>query len=137
MRYAHPLIITLFSVLPYAVVAWGYTKLTDGDTTTFWITLGVLFAIRLFFLTIESLGHVVSLRLHRRQIAVNSALKFLKANGFPPRKFADDNLWNYLARIHNDPECPDALRKSAAGIEHALALIEEFSILMGAHAHEA
>ena len=86
MKYAHPLMIAAFAAIPYGLVTWGYTAFTDGDVQAFWVALGVLLGIRLFFSLIEMLGGVLYWRLYGRRIVLSNALKFLKTNGFPPRE---------------------------------------------------
>ena len=86
MKYAHPLMIAAFAAIPYGLVTWGYTVFTDGDVQAFWVALGVLLGIRLFFSLIEMLGGVLYWRLYGRRIVLSNALKFLKTNGFPPRE---------------------------------------------------
>lgn len=132
MKYLHPVVLTVFAAIPYALVTWGYTKLTNGDGETFCIALGVLLGIRLFFYSIETLGDVLSWRIYRRKIAVDNALMFFRSNGFPPRRFSHDDLSNYLARIEDDPQWPETLRKSAVDIYRYLAMIEQLGILVGA-----
>ena len=137
MKYANPMAISIFSVIPYLLVAWGYKELTNGDTKTFWIALGVLLGSRLFFFIIERLGDILSWRLYRRKIVVDNALTFLKANGFPPRKDPDDDFLGYLGSIQRDPECAASLRKSAFDLEKILAAIEQIGILVGARTWDA
>lgn len=132
MKYAHPLAISIFAAIPYVLVTWGYTKLTDGDANAFWVALGVLLGIRLFFYTIETLGDVLSWRLYRRRIAVDNALTFFRANGYPPREYEHDDLGNYLARIQDDPHYLQPLRNSAVELERTLTFIEGLGILVGA-----
>lgn len=134
MRYADPLTVARFAAIPYILVTWGYTKLTGGDTKAFWVALGALLGIRLFFLIIETLGDVLSWRLYRRGIAVGNAIAFLKANGYPPRKYSHDDFLNYLARIQGDSEYPETLRTSALQMERILAAFEQLGILGGARA---
>lgn len=132
MKYAHPLVISTFALIPYVLVTWGYTKWTDGDAKAFWIALGVLLGIRLFFSIIERLGDLLSWRLYRRKIMIDNAVTALKTDEFPQRKYSSDGLGAYLAGIIDDPLSPATLRKSAADLERNLGIIEKYGILMGA-----
>jgi hypothetical protein len=136
MKYAHPLMIAAFAAIPYGLVTWGYTAFTDGDVQAFWVALGVLLGIRLFVSLIEMLGSVLSWRLYGRRIALGNAIKFLKANGFPPREYEHDSLLAYLARIQDGPEYASPLRAAAVETERLLTFIEQLGIVMGARTWE-
>lgn len=68
---------------------------------------------------------------------VGNALALLNANAYPQRKYSDDNLGGYLARIQADPLSPSRLRQSALDIKHIGAIIEQLGITAGARAHSA
>ena len=136
MKYAHPLMIAAFAAIPYGLVTWGYTAFTDGDVQAFWVALGVLLGIRLFFSLIEMLGGVLYWRLYGRRIVMSNALKFLKTNGFPPREYEHDTLLAYLARIQDGHKYPPTLRAAAAETERLLTFIEGLGIVMGARTWE-
>jgi hypothetical protein len=137
MKYTDALIVTVFAWIPYILVVWGYTKLTDGDAQTFWIALAVLLGVRLFFYVIETAGSILCWRLYRRHIAVDKALTWLKRNNFPQREYKHDDLSNYLARIEDSPEYSEPLRKAAHELYSALCFIEELGILVGARSWAA
>lgn len=136
MKYTHPLMIAAFAAIPYGLVTWGYTALTNGDIQAFWIALGVLLGIRLFFSLIEALGGVLSWRIYGRRIAMGNALKFLKANGFPPREYGHDNLLDYLARIQDGPEYAPPLRAAAREVERLVTFVEQLGITIGGRTWE-
>ena len=115
-----------FSAIPYVLVAWGITKFTNGDTQAFWVALGVLIGLRLFFAIIEMLGGILYWRLYQRRITHDYALKFLKANNYPHRKHKIENIISYLAGISRDPEYPVPLRISAFGAECTLRSSENY-----------
>ena len=137
MKYANPLALSIFAAIPYVLVTWGYTKLTNGDAKAFWVALGILLGIRFFFFTIERLGDALSWRLYRRKIAVDNAFAFLMANAFPPREYDHDNFGNYLARIQDGPEYAQPLRHTAVEIERVLTFVEQLGILVGERAWAA
>ena len=119
----------LIAVIPYALVAWGYTKL--DPETSFWAALGVMIGVRLFFAIIETLGGVLAWRLHGRAIAVNNALRLFRENEFPARLYRHDGLSSYLARIVDDDSTSPELRRTAQETERMLGLFEDVGILPG------
>ncbi len=131
------LVIFAFSMVPYLLVSWVYTALTDGESATFWTALGVLMGVRLFFSIIEGIGKVLLWRLYGRNLVVGTAVNIFKTREFPQRKYPDDSLGDYLCRIQDDPEYPSRLRQSAAQVEQTLVVMEEFGILVGARMHSA
>jgi hypothetical protein len=133
----HDLIISAFTLLPYLLVAWIFAVMTDGKTSTFWKALLILILLRTFFAVIDTLGKVLRWRLWGRKLLVAHALNWLTSRQFPQRKYADDNMGNYLARIEQDPEQPLALRMAVAELERMFLVYEEFGILVGARFHEA
>lgn len=95
----------------------------------------MLVGVRLFFSIIESIGSVLCWRLYGRKIAVGNALTFLKANEFPARNDMQDDFLGYIARIQDDPQYSEKLRKAATDIERMLLLIEQLGIVVGSRAH--
>jgi hypothetical protein len=59
------------------------------------------------------------------------------ARQFPQRKYADDDLGNYLARIEQGTDAPLASRMPAAELERMFGMWEQFGILVGARCHSA
>jgi hypothetical protein len=133
----HDLIISAFTLVPYLLVAWGFTVLTDGEASTFWKALLVLFAFRTFFALIDTLGGVLRWRLWGRNLTVAHALDWFTSRQFPQRKYADDDMGAYLVRIEDDPEQPLALRMAAAELDRMFGVYEQFGILVGARFRDA
>jgi hypothetical protein len=133
----HDLIVSAFTLTPYLLVACSFTALTDGEASTFWKALLVLFALRICFGLIDTLGGVLQWRLWGRNALVAHALNWFTARQFPQRKYAEDDLGNYLARIEQDPEQPHALRMAAAELDRMFLVYEEFGILVGVRFHDA
>jgi hypothetical protein len=106
------LIVFTFAIIPYVAVAWGYAHFAgDGSRREFWIALGVLLAVRLFFSVIETLGGVLAWRLYHKKRMVTAIVQVLRANKFPPKQRETDSFSAYLARIVRDYEPkPDFLR---------------------------
>jgi hypothetical protein len=120
-----------FSLIPYLLVTWGYTEFTDGGLKEFGIAFCVLFGIRLFFTVIETIGGILAWRLYGRQNTVQRMVTTLRANNFPMRKYFHDDFGNYLARIDDEEEYPQAIRGMAKEIDHSLELFDELGAFAG------
>lgn len=127
-------IMVLFVWIPYALVAWGFAQISHGS---FFSTLGVLVAIRLFFSIIEFLGSILSWRLYGKKKAIERSLTLLRSNEFPKRQYADDDLLKYLVRIERDETCTLQIKSAAKQWEQALAFFEDSGILLGMRMHSA
>lgn len=128
-------IVALFAFVPYALVAWGYMALTNGAAKDFWAALGVLVGVRIFFSIIETLGGVLTWHLYSKRLVIGKNLEFLRANGFPKRKYSHDDFLSYLVRIEDDPEQPTALRTAAREMHSVLGSCENMGILLGMRMH--
>ena len=138
MNSLKPQLVTFgFAMVPYLLVSWGYTKLTDGDTKRFWIALGVLLGVRLFFGLIEILGGVLAWRLYGKKSMVEKALEMFRSNKFPMREYSHDNLGNYLARIEDSDEVSLTVKRAAKDLETVLGMFENLGILVGARIYSA
>lgn len=133
----HDFIISAFTLAPYLLVAWGFTVLTDGEASTFWKALLVLFALRTLFALIDTLGGVLRWRLWGRNLLVAHALDWFTARQFPQREYANDDMGNYLVRIIDDPKQPLALRMAAAELDRTFGVYEQFGVLVGVRFHDA
>lgn len=120
---------SLIASIPYALIAWGYTKF--DASVSFWIALGVLLGVRLMFAIVELLGSVLAWRLHGRTIAVNNALRLFRENQFPPRQYRHDDLSSYLFRIKGDGNIGPELRRTAKEFEAVLEIFDNMGILTG------
>jgi hypothetical protein len=127
----------LFSFIPYCVVAWVYIELTNGRTTDFWIALGVLGAVRLFFAVIEGLNGVLAWHVYGKRIATRKLVEFLRAHNFPKRKYSHDDFLSYVFRIEDEPEYAIPLKFAAKEIHSALAAWEQMGVLLGMRMHSA
>lgn len=130
-------IMALFALVPYLLVSWAYMSLTNGNVSDFWKSLAVLLAMRFFFSVIETLGSVLSWRIHGKKIAIKKNLEVMQANNFPKRRYSHDDFLNYLARIEDDPECSTSLKAVAKQMEIVLATCESLGHLIGARMHAA
>jgi hypothetical protein len=131
------IIVALFALVPYALVAWAYMALTNGNANDFWRAFGVLFAVRVFFSIIETLGGVLAWHLYSKRVVVGKHVEFLRAHGFPKRKYSHDDFLAYLVRIEDDPEQPASLRAAAREMHSMLATCEGMGILLGMRMHSA
>ncbi len=130
MRVAKSRVILLFfSMVPYLLVSWGYTTLTDGDTKAFWTAMGCLLGARLFFGLIETLGDVLMFHLYGKKFAVERVVKILRAHEFPMREYEHDDFSAYLCRIYdNFANYPQSLKSTAREIEGGLIMLESVAV---------
>lgn len=138
MKDARPLLILwLFSFVPYVAVSWVFMKLTDGDTGDFWVAFAVLLVARAFFALIETLGGVLTWRAYGRRLVVDRQLEFLRTNGFPPRASKWEDFVDYMNRIENDEQYPEAIRTAARESRYGLMIHESLGGLRGMRMHSA
>ena len=131
------LIVAGFAFVPYLFVSWGYAEVTGGGTKAFWIAFVILLGVRLFFSIIETIGSVLSWRLYSRKFMVQRMLEVLRANKFPKRFYAHDDILNYLARIEDSEEISPSVKSSAKQLEFMLGTFENLGILAGARMYSA
>jgi hypothetical protein len=112
-------------------------KLTDGPAREFWVALGVLLAIRLFFSIIEALGGILSWRVYGKKVMIERNLKLLRANHFPKREYAHDDFAGYLARIEQGPKYSEQLKAVAQQMYFVLSFFESAGMLSGMRMHAA
>lgn len=138
MNNINPQLITAgFSLVPYLLVSWGYAELTDGNSKTFWTAFGVLVGVRLFFSVIETLGSILSWRLHGKKLMVQKMLEALRSNEFPKRFYSHDDILGYLARIEDEEKISPSVKSAAKQLEFVLATFENLGILAGARMYSA
>lgn len=128
------IIMALSAWMPYVLLSWGYAVVSDGS---FWFSLGVILAVRLFFSVIDTFGSVLSWRLYGKKKAIERNLNMLRANNFPKRKYAHDDFLNYLSRIEDNSTFPEQLKVAAKQWEQALAFFESSGIILGMRMHAA
>ena len=126
-----PAIVLAFSLLPYAALTWAYVALTGGGMHEFWKALGFLLGVRLFFSVIETMGGILQWRFYGMRTTVQEYVELLRANSFPAREYAHDDLRNYLARIEDGVEYSQAIRGAAKEISSARKLAQSMGILLG------
>src|SRR5258708_3358777 len=102
----------LFSMVPYLLVAWGYSELTHSDAKTFWTAFAALLVARLFFALVEWIGGMLWWHLFAKRIFARKAGEWLRANKFPMREYQHDNFSAYLCRIQEGNEYPASLKSS-------------------------
>ena len=110
----------MFVFVVYLCVSGAVALLFDGNWLTFWTAFGVLLAIRLFFSVIETLGGVVSWRLHGKQRMTEKILGILQTTQFPPREFPHDDISAYLGKIGSGLEVTPSVKKTAAELQFML-----------------
>jgi len=85
------LLVLFFSIVPYALVAWAWTALTDGGAKGFWTTLGALIAARTFFAVIEWIGRFISWCLYGRKHTIDWLVAAFKHPKVQPNDMARDD----------------------------------------------
>jgi hypothetical protein len=130
-------IMALFAWVPYMLVSFAYMKLTEGSWKDFWVALGALIVVRLFFGIIEMLGGSLAWRMYGKKLMVNKHLQLLHANKFPTRQYSHDDFSAYMSRIADDPDSPAPLIVLAKEATHSLELAENLGILIGMRVHSA
>jgi hypothetical protein len=125
------LIVFVISLLPYALISWVYIALTEAGARDFWIAIGVLLLIRLFFAVIESFGAFLLWRIYGRRVTTDKLVAILRSSGFPMRVYAHDDFSNYVDRIKTDPAASPALRTAAWQLESMLTQHDEAGIFAG------
>ena len=112
----------LFAALPYAALAWACAALVDG--MRFWQAMVGLLLIRLCFAIIETLGGVLSWRLHGRNVMIGKTLELLRSNAFPKRKYTEDDFLTYLGRIEDGDEYTASMKSLAKEVRFVLSTQE-------------
>jgi hypothetical protein len=129
--------LALFSLVPYALVAWAYAAFTDGTSSDFWRALGVLILVRAGFGIIEMLGSVLTWHVYGKRRVVNLFLDFLRGHAFPKRAYAHDDFLGYLSRIEDNPAQPASVKAAAKEIYGALSTWERTGMILGMRMHSA
>lgn len=131
------IITALFAWVPYVVVSFGYTMVSEGGLKNFWVAFCLLLVVRLFFYAIETLGAVLSWRVYGKKRMVDVHLQFLRTHRFPPRQYAHDNFLTYMFRIEEDEDSPATLKALAKESSRTLELFENLGVLAGVRMHSA
>src|SRR5262245_34543487 len=127
------LIRSLIGWLPYLGVAWAYDRLSDGED--FWMALGVLLAVRLFFALLEGLAGYVAWHLHDKRHLQRYFIDYFRKYDFPPRAWRLDDARDYLARLQDNPSYADKskyhaeLPLAAATMTGSIVALEQSGII--------
>lgn len=127
----------LFALIPYLLVSWAYMAFVNGDASQFWRAFAALYAARLFFSVIDTIGDALAWRLHGKKLMTEKFLLILRANNFPKREYAHDDFTNYLARIGDLSNFSTSVSASAKEIYLLLSTFEGIGIFPGARMHAA
>lgn len=94
-------VVLIVSAIAYSGIAGAFTFLTDGDRKFFFIVIGCLIALRLFYEVLEVAVGIAVWRLYGRRVAVENYVKAMRDARMPRRYYSTDDVGNYLARIQN------------------------------------
>ena len=126
------LIVLSLSIVPYAAVAWIYSSFVgDGSQRGFWVALGALLAVRLFFSVIETFGGLLRWRLYQKRRTIASIVQVLRANKFPLKEYETDSFSMYLSRILQDYEPKPDVVRAAREFETMMTFTYELGVLPG------
>ena len=100
----------LASWVVYLMVALGISQFTEESM---WVVLGIVIAARTFFALIDAAASVLSWRVFGKRCATQGFLRLLRENGFPQRRYEDDDVTNYLCRVENDRSVTQSLQRTA------------------------
>lgn len=132
------LIDTWITYIPYPLVSWGYMAFSDGGVKEFWIILGVLLTVRLFFSIIDTLGSILSWRLHGKRAQIERYLTTLRENNFPTREEVRDDFLHYVKRIQDDSNSTASIKGIANDLCTELVVWERSpSFLHGMRMYDA
>ena len=137
MNNDHNIVTFIFALIPYIFATWIYTELTSGDWETFFIALGVLLAVRLFFSAIETLGSVLTWRLYGKKLLVEKIMHIFQANHFPKREYKHEDVGNYVTRLREDNETPLLVKTASEQLEFLFVTYENLGVLAGARMYSA
>lgn len=102
--------------IPYALLAYGFNRLTGGTDHDLTITVIVLIGGRLLYAVIDNITAAIAWRVQGRKRAVDAFLKLMRENRLPRRENLSDSLSNYLCYLDNDNESNAAIRSAARQI---------------------
>jgi hypothetical protein len=125
------------SLVPYSAVAWWFAAYVNGGSWTFIEAIGVLLTARLFFSIIEGFGGILVWRFCGKKVAIDSFLRSLRVNKFPPRYYEQDDFSTYLSRVRDDLSVSQTVQCEAKIMESMLAMCESAGILIGIRWHAA
>ena len=139
MNFRKDLVVSAFTLLPYLVLALIFAVFADKDEKAwmFIVAFLVLLALRTFIVLMNTVSGILQWRLYGRKELVAYALNWYASRQFPQRRYADDDLGNYLAKIEDDVEQSLAVRLAATELNNQFLIYENFGILVGARFRKA
>lgn len=130
------LVITGIAALPDLGLSWLYMKLMDGSAGDFWIALGILYAVQLFWGAKHLLAGSLVFRLYGKRRVVEVLHESFRKSGFPAPERAE-GASEYLARLCDDEQQPLNVHFAAHGELARMAHAEAQGIFPGLRAMAA
>lgn len=120
-----------------AVIAWAFTAITNGNSSTFWTVFLVLIGIRLFFAVVDSIFSALSFTLYKKKFVVQQLVNDFRRFGFPKREDLNEDWLMYLKRLQETESLPFTVRRTAAFLEGQFDLADKSGFLMGRQSEAA
>jgi hypothetical protein len=120
-----------------AALAWGFTAITNGNSSTFWTAFFVLIGIRLFFALADSIFSALLFKLYRKKFVVQQLVNDFRRFEFPKRENLNEDWLMYLKRLQETESLPFTVRRAAAFLEGQFDLADKSSFVMGRQSEAA
>src|SRR5688572_7936769 len=124
-------------LLQNMVLAWGFTAITNGNSSTFWTAFFVLIGIRLFFAVADSILSALSFMLYRKKFVVQHLVNDFRRFEFPKRENLNEDWLMYLKRLQETESLPFTVRRTAAFLEGQYELADKSGFVMGRQSESA
>ena len=118
-------------LLQNLILAWAFTAITDGNSSTFWTAFVVLIGIRIFFTVVDSLFSALSFTFYRKKFVVQQLVNDFRRFEFPKREDLNEDWLAYLKRLQEAESLPFTVRRTAAFLEGQYELADKSGFVMG------
>jgi hypothetical protein len=118
-------------LLQNLILAWAFTAITNGNSSTFWTAFVTLIGIRLFFTVVDSLFSVLSFTFYRKKFVVQQLVNDFRRFEFPKREDLNEDWLAYLKRLQETESLPFTVRRTAAFLEGQCELADKSGFVMG------
>ena len=130
MHFSDYLKAWLISWIPDLALSWGYMKLTDGQTSTFWWCLLVLLVLQVFLMIKTLIGGSLIFHLFVKERASSAIALDMQKTEFPMPEAGEDGE-AFLFRIVEDETLPTNVRLRANGTLGALEAARHNGVFAG------
>ncbi|MGN6806739.1 MAG: hypothetical protein ACTHJZ_12460 [Trinickia sp.] len=123
--------------IPYAVLAYGYNWLANGNDHDLTVAVVVLLGGRLVYALIDNMTAAVAWRVHGRKRAVDAFLKLMRENRMPRRESPTESLGSYLNYLDSDDANNSAIRSAARQIATIIEQSHHEGLMGGSRVEKA